>query len=190
MQAGGHIMENNSMEAQPYVPNISETQLESTFSWAGLISTILIFIMILGAVFWVVQRMNRKKYQSVQTPWLRVLDRQFLSPQHPIYLVEVAGKIQIWGSTDHQISQITEVNNPAQAADILEEIARRPEAPVDRLMRGVLSYRRRKDANSNGPEKFSLQLKDIRSLKDTAGSKKKDAFSSRLEKMIRNDEKQ
>ncbi|MDP4160432.1 MAG: flagellar biosynthetic protein FliO, partial [Bacillota bacterium] len=56
----------------------------------------------------------------------RVLDRQVLSGQQSLYLVEIAGQLQVLGGTDHHLVKISEINDPAVAAEILEEIATRP----------------------------------------------------------------
>jgi flagellar protein FliO/FliZ len=141
------VMENTtSVENQVYAPESAQiqTQIQEAFSWAGLISTVVLFIIILLIILWLVQKINRKGFQRIQTPWIRVLDRQSLSPQQNVYLVEVAGKIQIWGSTDHQINQISEIDDPDHVSNILQEIAQRPEDSVDKLMK-FLPHRRNRD---------------------------------------------
>ncbi|MCL1852454.1 MAG: flagellar biosynthetic protein FliO [Peptococcaceae bacterium] len=173
------------IESQPYAPNIPATQLQEAFSWTGLVSTVVLFLIILCLVLWLVKKLHRKKFQGVQTSWLRVLDRQVLSPQHFVYLVEVAGKIQVWGSTDHQINQITEINTTSQISDILEEIARRPEDPVDRLIRFVLPTQQKTEYGVPGSSKGWPLLNGGRSLWKKRG--KKGGFSDELKKMMRDD---
>jgi flagellar protein FliO/FliZ len=202
-----------SIETQPYAPSLPETQIQDNFSWAGIISTIIVFIMILSIVFWMIQRLSRKGLQSVDTSWIRVLDRQTLSPQHNLYLVEVAGRIHILGSTDHQISQIATIDDTRQVSEILEEIARRPDDTVDRFMRFVRQDNKEKAVDSSWENSFernrgsgwggfrdqfgSNQFKGMKVLKylnrnisqGFRHKKMRNNFSSELEKLMQDEEK-
>lgn len=73
-----------------------------------------------------IRRLNQAALQRMNVSWARVLDRQVLSGQQSLYLVEVAGELQVLGGTDHHLIKISEINDPAVAAEILEEIAARP----------------------------------------------------------------
>ncbi|MCL1790407.1 MAG: flagellar biosynthetic protein FliO [Peptococcaceae bacterium] len=170
------------IENQPYAPSIVTTQVQEAFSWTGLLATVILFLCILCLTLWIIQKLHHKKYQGLQAGWLRVLDRQVLSPQHFVYLVEVAGKIQVWGSTDHQINQITEINSTCQISDIMEEIARRPEDPVDRLIRFVLPKGQRIEYGGVPPSQGKPLLTGRRRKKGGRGG-----FSNELEKMMRED---
>lgn len=66
----------------------------------------------------------------MSTSWARVLDRQSLGGQQVLYLVEVAGKLQVLAGTDHHLSKISEIDDPEIAAEILDEIANRPTEKV------------------------------------------------------------
>lgn len=99
---------------------------QSVFSWWGLLGTLLIFLVILFVSLWIIRRLNRAALRSMNAPWVRVLDRQVLSGQQSLYLVELAGQLQVLGGTDHHLVKISEINDPAVAAEILEEIAIRP----------------------------------------------------------------
>ncbi len=129
------------------------------FSWGGLIAYIVVFLIILSIAFWLIKRLNRYSVRNMDSPWARVLDRQVLYGNQVLYLVEIAGKIQILGATDHHISKVEEINDPDIAAEILEEIAHKPEEKMDKFMSGIF--------NKLNPRK-----------------KKKDLFSSELERML------
>jgi flagellar protein FliO/FliZ len=93
----------------------------------------------------------------MQSPWVRVLDRQVLGGQQVLYLVEIAGKIQILGGTDHHLTKIAEINDPEIVADILEEIASRPEEKMDKFMTGIGKKLRSKKRKSG----FSAELERL-----------------------------
>lgn len=94
--------------------------------WWGLLGTMLVFLLILLVSLWIIRRLNRAALRSMNAPWARVLDRQVLTGQQSLYLVEVAGQLQVLGGTDHHIVKISEINDPVIATEILEEIAARP----------------------------------------------------------------
>lgn len=105
--------------------------IEPVFSWWGLIGTLLVFILILMVSLWVIRRLYRVNVRKMSAPWARVLDRQMLSGQQSLYLVEIAGQLQVLGGSDHHLLKISEINDPEVAAEILEEIATRPIERVD-----------------------------------------------------------
>lgn len=147
---------NDNIENQPYNPNITVPATPEAFSWAGLIGTIAVFLIILIIALWLIRRLNRYSVRSMESPWARVLDRQVLNGNQSLYLVEIAGKIQILGVTDHHISKVEEINDPDTAAEILEEIAQKPEEKLDRFMSGVFNKFRRKRKAS-----FSSELERL-----------------------------
>ncbi|NLP43742.1 MAG: flagellar biosynthetic protein FliO [Peptococcaceae bacterium] len=143
-------MPNNidNIENQPYNPEVISPATPEPFSWVGLIGTVLVFLLILVVVLWLIRRLNRYTLHNMQTSWARVLDRQPLGTQQSLYLVEIAGKIKVLGVTDHQINVLTEISEPEIVAEILEEIATRPEEKLDRFMNGLwrrVGRKRRKD---------------------------------------------
>lgn len=150
-----------SIENQPYNPEISApVAAAEPFSWAGLIVIVITFLLILFAAFWLIKKLNRYSLRTLESPWARVIDRQVLSGQQSLYLVEIAGKLQILGVSDHHIIKVAEINDPDVAAEILEEIATRPEEKADRFfetIRKTMRKRKHKDA-------FSTELK--RSLEE------------------------
>lgn len=145
----------NGIESQPY--NLSNTTAAATtepFSWAGLIGTIVVFLIILCVALWMIKKLNRYSVRNIQSSWVRVLDRQVLSGQQTLYLVEIAGRIQVLGGTDHHITKVAEIDDLEVAAEILDEIARQPQEKMDKLMTGVVNkFKRKKKANS-----FSAEL--------------------------------
>lgn len=150
-------MPNSFNENQPYDPNLTAPPAAEPFSWAGLIATVIIFLLILTVSLWLIKRLNRYSVRNMQSPWVRVLDRQVLNGQQTLYLVEIAGRIQILGGTDHHITKVAEINDPEIAAEILEEIANRPEERMDRLLSGIGKRLRRKKRNDS----FSLELERL-----------------------------
>jgi len=148
----------NGYENQPY-PGASEAAASATtatepFSWAGLIGMIVVFLIILVVALWLMKRLNRFSVRNIQSPWVRVLDRQVLNGQQTLFLVEIAGKIQVLGGTDHHITKVAEIDDLDVAAEILEEIARQPQEKMDRWMSGIWKRLRRKQKN----ESFSAEL--------------------------------
>lgn len=118
-------------EGQPY-PSSGDVPAaaHSVSSWWGLLGTFLVFFIILVISLWVIRRLNRASVRSMNAPWARVLDRQVLGGQQRLYLVEIAGQLQVLGGSDHHLLKISEINDPVVAAEILEEIATRPTESV------------------------------------------------------------
>lgn len=128
----------NSIEAQPYLPASSTPALNSAFPWWGLAGTLIIFLLIFIMVLWVIRRLNRSAWRGMDAAWARVLDRQLLGGQQVLYLVEVAGKLQVLAGSDHYLMKLTEIEDPDLAAEILAEIANRPIERVEGILTGVL----------------------------------------------------
>jgi flagellar protein FliO/FliZ len=147
----------NNIENQLYSPGATASAATATFSWWGFAGTVLLFLIILIVSLWLIKRLNRYSIRSMQSPWVRVLDRQVLSGQQVLYLVEIAGRIQVLGGTDHHITKVAEINDPDVVAEILEEIAGRPEETIDKLMTGVWKKLRRKRKN----DVFSTELERL-----------------------------
>lgn len=132
--------------------------IEPVFSWWGLMGTLLVFILILIVSLWVIRRLYRVNVRHMSVPWARVLDRQMLSGQQSLYLVEIAGQLQVLGGTDHHLLKISEINDPEVAAEILEEIATRPIERVDGWTKSLLKlWPRRSRKNDN----FSAELERL-----------------------------
>lgn len=126
-----------SIENQPYNPEVAVPPAAEPFSWAGLIGTVIVFLVIMIVAFWLIKRMNRFAQRNLDSPWARVLDRQVLYGNQALYLVEIAGKIQILGATDHHITKLEEIKDPDVAAEILDDIAKRPKEKIDRVMSSI-----------------------------------------------------
>lgn len=130
-----------SLENQPYTPsNIVDTASSGTFSWWGLMGTIIVFLLILLVALWVIRRMNHSSTRGMNAPWARILDRQVLSGQQSLYLVEIAGKLQVLGGTDHHLVKIDEINDPELAAEILDEITHRPVERIEGFFSGIAKH--------------------------------------------------
>lgn len=127
-----------SLENQPYtLGEVATESVTTTYSLGGLIGTMLIFILILIVALWVIRRMNRSAVRGMNAPWARVLDRQNLGGQQSLYLVEIAGKLQVLGGTEHHLVKIDEINDPDLAAEILDEITNRPVERVEGFFTGI-----------------------------------------------------
>ena len=127
-------------------PNIEDTPINwvsepssaaVSVSWWGLLGTLIVFVLIFFVALWVVRRLNRSAMRTMNSPWARVLDRQVLNVHQSLYLVEIAGKLQVLGISDHHIVKISEIDDPELAAEILEEIANRPVEKVEGVMAGL-----------------------------------------------------
>jgi len=155
-------MSNGFDPNQPYNPGVAAPAAAEPFSWAGLIGTIVVFLIILLAALWMIKKLNRYSVRNIQSPWVRVLDRQALSPQQSLYLVEIAGKIQVLGGTDHHITKVAEINDPEIAAEILEEIALRPQESKDRFMNGIWKKFRPKNKKKDFSAELERLLKEVK----------------------------
>jgi len=131
---------------------------QSVFSWWGLMGTLLVFLIILVVSLWILRRLNRANMRTMNAPWARVLDRQILSGQQSLYLVEVAGQLQVLGGSDHHLVKISEINDPHVAAEILEEIATRPTERVEGWLQSVQRLWRRPPRQKDS---FSAELERL-----------------------------
>lgn len=139
---------------------------ESAFSWwGGLVGTLLVFVVIMIVSLWIIRGLNRANLRGMNAPWARLIDRQVLNGQQSLYLVEIAGQLQVLGGSDHHLVKIAEIDDPNVAAEILEEIATRPRDKVDSWAQGVKSLwqkkmtRRSKDPFSEELERMIEEVK-------------------------------
>lgn len=154
---------NDNFENQPYNPNITTPAAATEpFSWGGLVGTIIVFLVILFIALWLIKRLNRYSVRNMDSPWARVLDRQVLQGNQVLYLVEIAGQIQILGVTDHNITKVAEINNPEIAAEILEEIAHKPEEKMDKFMSGIFKKLRNRNRKDSFSSELERMLKEAR----------------------------
>lgn len=101
------------------------TQQVGGFSWGTFITVAFLFVILLGAGSYFVKRLNRT--QAMTSPWFKVLDRQQMGPGHYVYLVELAGRLQILGVTNHGMFKIAELDDPELAGEVLQDLAWRAE---------------------------------------------------------------
>lgn len=128
-----------------------------TFSWVGLIGTIVIFLIILLVALWLIKKISRHSNRYIDSPWIRILDRQVLQGQQCLYLVEIAGKIQVLAATDHHLSVVAEINSPEVVAEIFEEIATAPQPKGERFW----SELRRRVRRNRTKNPFSAELEQL-----------------------------
>ncbi|MFZ3101246.1 MAG: flagellar biosynthetic protein FliO [Desulfitobacteriaceae bacterium] len=153
-----------NIEEQPYVPSLAGTNGgSSSFPWGGLVGTLLVFLLILFVTLWVIRRLNRSTMRGMNAPWARVLDRQVLGGQQILYLVEIAGRLQVLGGSDHYLVKLSEIDNPDVAAEILDEIANtsteKIEGFIARFLQKIFQHKRkRQDAFSTELERL---LKEV-----------------------------
>ncbi|MDR3600703.1 MAG: flagellar biosynthetic protein FliO [Desulfosporosinus sp.] len=128
------------------------------YSWWGLLATLLVFFIILVVSLWIIRRLNRANLRSMNAPWARVLDRQVLGGQQRLYLVEIAGQLQVIGGSDHHLLKLSEINDPAIAAEILEEISTRPTGHVEGWSVTIRKFWRRPSRPDNS---FAAELERL-----------------------------
>ncbi len=120
------ISTRQSVEDLPFpAPNITPAQPSSGFAWGSFFLTVFLFIVLLVGLSLLVKRLNRTP--ALTGPWLKVLDKQQLGPGHYVYLVELAGKLQILGVTGHSMVKITEIDDIEMAGEILQDLSWRSE---------------------------------------------------------------
>ncbi|HUS88550.1 MAG TPA: flagellar biosynthetic protein FliO [Desulfosporosinus sp.] len=148
-----------SLEDKAFPPSgAAPAVTEPIFNWWGLMGTLLIFLLILLVSLWVIRRLNRANVRKMNAPWARVLDRQMLGGQQSLYLVEIAGQLQVLGGSDHHLLKISEINDPAVAAEILEEIATRP---IERIDGWTKSLQKLWPGRSRKKDTFSAELERL-----------------------------
>ena len=146
-------------EDSPFPPSGAASALvQPGFSWWGLLGTLLLFLIILFVSLWIIRRLNRANLRSMNAPWARVLDRQVLGGQQSLYLVEIAGQLQVLAGSDHHLLKISEINDPDVAAEILEEIAARPVERVEGLAKSIQKFW---PGSTRKTDSFSLELEHL-----------------------------
>lgn len=132
---------------------------QPVFSWWGLLGMLLVFLIILLVSLWIIRRLSKMSNRRITAPWARVLDRQVLSGQQSLYLVEIAGQLQVLGGTDHHLVKISEIHDPHIASEILEEITSRPTERMEGWIQSVQKLWRRPSQQKEEP--FSIELERL-----------------------------
>lgn len=80
-----------------------------------------------------------------------------------MYLVEIAGQLQVLGGTDHHIIKLSEINDPDVAAEILEEIASRPIEKVEGWIMNISKLWRKRHPRKGNifPEELERLLEEV-----------------------------
>ncbi len=150
-----------NIETQPYTPGVVDSAGSSVpaFSWGGLFAALFIVILILLITLWIIKKLNRSAAKGLNTPWVRVLDRQVLGGRQIIYLVEIAGRLQVLGGSDYHLIKIGEIDDPGIAAEIFDEISNTPteklEGFIVRLTQKLFRQKRK------GQDSFSIELEQL-----------------------------
>lgn len=148
-----------NLEDRAFPPSGAAAEVtKSVFSWWGLMGTLLVFLIILLVSLWIIRRLNRVNVRNLNAPWARVLDRQMLGGQQSLYLVEIAGQLQVLGGSDHHLLKISEINDPDVAAEILEEIAT---LPLERVDGWAKSLQKLWPRRSRKKDDFSTELERL-----------------------------
>lgn len=136
---------------------------QSVFSWWGLMGTLLVFLVILLVCLWIIRRLNRANLRSLNAPWARLIDRQVLNGQQSLYLIEIAGQLQVLGGSDHHLQKIAEIHDPKVAAEILEEIATRQSDRVEDLAQSLPKLWRKtpRRKNDSFATEFERMLEEV-----------------------------
>lgn len=147
-----------NIENQPYIPLApTPAAVNAPFSWWGLIGMVLVFLIILIVSLIVMRVLRKSAFGVSESKWAKVLDRQQLGGQQMLYLVEVAGKLQVLGGSDHNLVKISDIDNPEVAAEVLEDLANRPFEQSG----GVLPLFFGKFAGFKKNRDFSVELEQI-----------------------------
>lgn len=144
--------------------DVSPVVTQSAFSWWGLLGTLMVFLVILIVSLWIIRRLNRANMRSMNAPWARLIDRQVLNGQQSLYLVEIAGQLQVLGGSDHHLVKIGEIHDPNVAAEILEEIATRPSERMESWVQTMQKAWQRVTRRRKEPfaEEFERMLEEVR----------------------------
>lgn len=149
----------NENQAYTTSETLATSAATSSSLW-GIIVTVLIFLIILFIALRMIRGLNNSTLRGMNAPWARVLDRQILFGQQSLYLVEIAGKLQVLGGTDHHIEKLAEIEDPELAAEILDELANRPvdraESEINKLLQKLFSGKSRKEKDA-----FSKELERL-----------------------------
>ncbi len=141
------------------MPSLAGPSEGSSFSWGGLVGTLIVFLLILFVVLWIIRRLNTSTIRGMNAPWVRVLDRQVLGGQQVLYLVEIAGRLQVLGGSDHHLVKISEIDDPEVAAELLDEITNRStdkmEGFIARFFQKLFQQKRK------GQDAFSTELERL-----------------------------
>jgi flagellar protein FliO/FliZ len=150
-----------NIEGQPYVPGVADSAGSSVaaLSWGGLFGTLFVVILILFITLWIIKRLNTSAARGLNAPWVRVLDKQVLGGRQILYLVEIAGRLQVLGGSDYHLIKISDIDNPDIAAEILDEISNthteKLEGFIIRFLQKLFRQKRK------GQDSFSIELEQL-----------------------------
>jgi len=111
--------------------------------WSSYVGTIIVFLAILFIAWLVIRRLKNSAtsggstFSGSSTSWARVIDRQVLNGQQVLYLVEVAGQLQVLAGAEHYMMKIADIDDPRVAAEILTDIATRSSSKTEGLLAGA-----------------------------------------------------
>lgn len=146
----------SDIENQAWAPSGTVPAQAPGSSWWSIVVTVLIFLIILFIALKMIRRLNRSTMRGLNAPWARVLDRQILYGQQSLYLVEIAGKLQVLAGTEHHMEKLTEIDDPELAAEIFDELANRPvdraEGELSKFLQKLFSGHKHKEKDSFAKE--------------------------------------
>jgi len=77
-----------------------------------LVQVVISLSLILGLALVLIRVFGRRATRMTAAGWMNVIDQVALAPNKGLYLTKIAGKYYVLGVTDHQITKVTEVDNP------------------------------------------------------------------------------
>jgi len=126
---GSTTGQTQNLEDRPFPADTQVTpQVQSSFSWGTLLVTVFIFLICLVSFGFIVKRINSAA--APLSPWLKVLDRQQLGQGQYLYLVELAGRMQILAASTHGVVKIAELDDPDLAGEIIQDLAWKSEQAI------------------------------------------------------------
>jgi flagellar biosynthetic protein FliO len=91
-----------------------------------LLRLILSLLIVVVLAFLLIKFFQRQMPFTRSGRWMRVLDQMVIGQNRALLLTEIAGKIYVLGITDHNITKILEIDDPAKvalfSADEMEDI--------------------------------------------------------------------
>ncbi len=113
-------------------------------AWPSIIKMISALCLVVFAIYgtiWLLKRLTTKGRRGRSHGILEVVETAYLGPKKTVSLVRVAGKSVLIGSTDNQISMLTELSEEETSAALSEPVN---EAPTEESFRDLLSVASRK----------------------------------------------
>lgn len=113
-------------------------------AWPSIIKMISALCLVVFAIYgtiWLLKRMTTRHRRGAKQGLLEVVETAYLGPKKTVSLVRVAGKSVLIGSTDSQISMLTELSEEETSAALSEPVN---EAATEDAFKDLLAVASRK----------------------------------------------